>query len=344
MRRDRVELDKDTHVLSTWSVMPATHQLSPEFMQDLKDGILSPLLQEVRDDDTLLMGLRGSYVTVYYRGGQLIKVAPESNGYSVAFDSNYDAGGVLHGRLERHGCVDILKRRIQSADDMVRVVGVLSEFKRLMDRHPKVKSGLEREFQQVAARINSRSKSSNSSHYFITDIEHKYEDARYDMLGVRWRRHVEYRDRKSLVPVLFEMKYGLDALGGVSGVIGHLDKTLDHLACEDFRAGLRKNIKAQFDQLSQLGLLQYEQGTSTDEFLTVDDHIQVVFVLAEYVPHSERLTPILEACDKRMAKFNTPGLQVDLRFASASLCGYAMHECTMLTTQQVHLLLEAWKS
>lgn len=324
--------------------MPATHELLPVFLHDLKDGVLSPLVQEVRDDDTLLMGLRGSYVTVYYRGGQLIKVAQESDGYSVEFDSNYDAGGVLDGRLARHGCMDILKRRIRSADDTAKVVGVLSEFKRLMDRHPKVRSGLEREFQQVAARINSRSKSSNSSHYFITDIEHKYGNVRYDMLGVRWRRNVEHRNRKSLVPVLFEVKYGLDALGGGSGVIEHLENTLTQLADESFRKELRDNIKAQFSQLSLLGLLEYEAGRSMDDFGTVDDHVQVVFVLAEYVPHSEKLRPILKECDMRMAKFDIPGLQVDLRFASASLCGYAMHESTMLTTQQVHLLLDAWKS
>ncbi|KRG56155.1 hypothetical protein [Stenotrophomonas nitritireducens] len=324
--------------------MPATHQLSSEFMHDLKNGILSPLLQEVRDDDTLLMGLRGTYITVYYRGGQLLKVTRDSDGYSLTFDSKYDTNSVLDGRLARHGCQDILKRRIRSIDDTAQVVSILSELKRLMDRHPQVKSGLEREFQQVTARINSRSKSSNSSHYFITDIEHKYDDARYDMLGVRWRRNLEHRDRKCLVPVLFEMKYGLDALAGTSGVIGHLKKTLDHLTNAAFLTGLRKNIEAQFSQLSQLDLIKYERGKSTEEFHTVVDHIQIVLVLAEYVPHSEKLMPILDECDKRIAEFNTPGLQVDLRFASASLCGYAMHECTMLTTEQVRLLLDTWKS
>ena len=71
-----------------------------------------------------------------------------------------------------------------------------------------------------------------------------------------------------------------------------------------------------------------------------------MFVLAEYVPHSEKLTGILKRCDDLMAEsardFESAGLQVDLRFASASLCGYAMHERTMLTTDQVRTLLDAW--
>ncbi len=328
--------------------MSASHRLPDKFMQDLRSGILNPLLQEIRADDTLLMGLRGSYISIYYRGGQLLKIEAGNDGYKVIFDQRYDPSDVLAGRLARHGCEDVLKRRLRSIDDVVTLVEILSELKRLMDRHKKVQTGLEREFQQVAARVNSRSKSSNSSHYFITDIEHKYGEARYDMLGVRWRRNIEHRDHKCLVPVLFEMKYGLDSLDGGSGMVEHLSTTLRHLKDEHFRSALASNLKAQFNQLSTLELLRYERGSSLEEFSPVDNHFQIVFVLAEYVPHSEKLTGILKRCDDLMAEsardFESAGLQVDLRFASASLCGYAMHERTMLTTDQVRTLLDAWNA
>lgn len=317
-------------------------------MQDLRSGILSPLLQEIRADDTLLMGLRGSYISIYYRGGQLLKIEAGNDGYKVVFDQGYDPSGVLAGRLARHGCEDVLKRRLRSIDDAVTLVEILSELKRLMDRHKKVRTGLEREFQQVAARVNSRSRSSNSSHYFITDIEHKHEEARYDMLGVRWRRNIEHRDRKCLVPVIFEVKYGLDSLDGGSGMVEHLRKTIGHLKKEQFRSALTSNLVAQFTQLSELELLSYEPGTSTEAFSPVEDRIQIVFVLAEYVPHSEKLSGILKECDDLMVEsardFESARLQVDLRFASASLCGYAMHERTMLTTDQVRTLLDAWNA
>lgn len=317
-------------------------------MQDLLGGTLSPLLQELKEDDTLLMGLRGQYISVYYRGGQLLKILPSNDGYSAAFDRKYDAEGILPERLARHGCADVLERSLRSPEDTSRLVGVLSELKRLMDRHTKVQSGLEREFQQVAARVNSRTKSSNSSHYFITDIEHAHGRARYDMLGVRWRRNVEHRNRKCLVPVIFEVKYGLDALDGTSGVLEHLEKTLDDLQNETFRTGLRENVIAQFTQLSELGLIKYERGSSTEDFGAVDGHVQIVFVLAEYVPHSGKLVGILDECDRLMAKtaevFASSGLNVELVFASASLCGYGMHERTMLTTAQVRELVHAWNA
>lgn len=334
--------------LALGSRMQVSHQLSNAFMKDLLGGTLSPLLREVKEDDTLLLGLRGAYISVYYRGGQLLKITPGGDGYNVTFDRNYDSTNVLQERLTRYGCPDVLDRGIRSSEDTSQLVDVLSELKRLMDRHAKVQSGLEREFQQVAARVNTRTKSSNSSHYFITDIEHAYGKARYDMLGVRWRRNVEHRDHKCLVPVIFEVKYGLDALEGTSGVLGHLEKTLADLQDETFRRGLRENVIAQFSQLSELGLIKYERGRSKDLFEAVDGHVQIVFLLAEYVPHSIKLAGILDECDRLMASsaeaFEAAGLNVELLFASASLCGYGMHERTMLTTSKVRELVRTWNA
>lgn len=324
--------------------MPATHQLSDAFMQDLLSGILDPLLREVQADDTLLMGLRESYISIYYRGGQLLTVTPVRDGYAIDFDQKYDTAGELADRLARHGCKNALKQ-LKSTEDTKKLVEILSELKRLMDRHPKVQSGHEREFQQVAARINSRSKSSNSSHYFITDIEHTHGNARYDMLGVRWR-HTERRDRECLVPVLFEVKYGLGSLDGNAGMLDHLKKTLRDLKNEQFRSALNANLVAQFTQLSTLGLISFKKSTSSATFAAVDDHVQVVFLLAEYVPHSKMLSDILDQCEGILGEatndFKAEGLQVDLLFASASLCGYAMHERTMLTIQQVREMLTVW--
>ncbi len=327
--------------------LKATHALSVEFFNALheKDGILNPLLQEVKADDTLLIGLRGGYITIYYRGGQLLKIEQKGRGYSAGFDRNYDTGQVLAGRLARHGCEDLLDKRLESLEDTARLVDVLSELKRLMDRHPKIQGGLEREFQQVCARVNNRSKSSNSSHYFITDIEHKSDNARFDMLGVRWRRNIEHHNRDCLVPVIFEMKYGLDALDGKSGLAAHLEEMLNQLGRPDFREKLSANIEAQFNQLSKLELLRHSGGASAVK--TVRDHVQIVFVLAEYVPHSHMLKRILKSCDDvvRYAQQSCgepEGPRIELLFATAALCGYAMHENTMLTIDQVEeLFLDA---
>ncbi|ATD66081.1 hypothetical protein CNR27_00245 [Luteimonas chenhongjianii] len=321
--------------------------LSSKFNEDLKRGVLEPLLREVQEDDTLLLGVRNGYISVYYRGGQLLKVeADGASGYKVTFDSNHDKSGVLPGRFARHGCADVLTQRLRSVEDTAVLVDVLSEVKRVMDRSPKLKSALEREFQQVAARVNSRARSANSSHYFVTDIEHASDNARFDMLGVRWK-HDERSNRSRLVPVLFEVKYGVSSLAGGAGIVDHLEKTLTQLALADFRARLAANVESQFNQLADLQLLTFNRGTSTHKFSVVDDHVQIVFLLAEYVPHSSQLKPMLDECDKKMRvaqeSLAAAGVTVDLRFACGSLCGYAMYDCTMLSTDGVRKLLSAWE-
>lgn len=326
--------------------MSATHVLSDTFKTALLSGVLNPVLAAVQTDDTLMMGFRGSYISLYYRGGEILAIDDSSTGrYKVSFNKKYDTELTLRSRLARHGSAEVLDHPIVTAEDAAAVVAVFGELKGLMDSHSKIRSGHEREFQQLMARVNNRTRSSNSSHYFITDIEHKKDDARFDMLGVRWR-HDEHKHGDRLVPVLFEMKYGADAMDGKSGLEDHLRKALAYVSDDAKRAVLRANVASQFNQLSELGLLEYARSTSISGFSAVDNHVQIVFVLAEYPPHATRLTQIVDKLDDLMAdyqvKFESLGLTVDLRFAGASLSGYAMHEATMLTTAQLRALLAVW--
>jgi hypothetical protein len=50
--------------------------LSPTFLNDLQSGILAPVVQRMRDDRTLCLELRGDYVNIYYRGGNLLRLEP----------------------------------------------------------------------------------------------------------------------------------------------------------------------------------------------------------------------------------------------------------------------------
>jgi hypothetical protein len=47
--------------------MGALRAISEKFMCDLKGGLLLPIVQQIRHDDTLMLALRGSYINVYYR-------------------------------------------------------------------------------------------------------------------------------------------------------------------------------------------------------------------------------------------------------------------------------------
>jgi len=49
-------------------------------MASLLGGVLQPVLEAVKKDDTLMLGLRGTYVSIYYRGGELLKIQPATEG------------------------------------------------------------------------------------------------------------------------------------------------------------------------------------------------------------------------------------------------------------------------
>ena len=66
--------------------------LGDSFLSALKDGCLAELTATVRSDATLCLELRGDYINVYYRGGNLMelrKSGQSAGEYAVSFDTNY---------------------------------------------------------------------------------------------------------------------------------------------------------------------------------------------------------------------------------------------------------------
>lgn len=310
--------------------MNATHAMSDDFMKALgKGGCLHPILEAVRADDTLMLGLRGAgtpeYVTIYYRGGELLKIeSGASGGYRIKANRDY-------GHAENH-----LNRAVATAEQANEIVGSLPPMKWNMDRHSKIQASHEREFQQLVVRENNRSRSAGSSDYFITDMEHACGKSRFDMLGAHW----SYRDRKRgdrLTPVIFEMKYGEQALTGSAGLAKHVEDLRGWLSDAEFVAKLKANVASQFNQLAELGLLEFNRSESIDEF-TCDDRLRVVLVLAAFNPRSSKLLPILEDVQKN------PIPNVDLRVFHASFCGYLMHENSMLSLADTIDQLKRWQS
>lgn len=295
--------------------------LSPQFFSDLKseNGFLAPLLKRVKNDDTLMLALRGSYVNIYYRGGSLLKVSAKPAGrYSATFDENYNQAG---HELPQFPFL------IQADSDATALADSISALKYAMDhffaKHPKS----EREFQQLVARENNFSPVSNETEYFIVDIEvaGALTKARFDMLGVRWLRN-ERKKQDCLVPVLIEMKYGKDALGGESGLQKHLDDA--HGIGDDSWKNLCKELEEQVNQLAELGLLQFNRSSSVQR-LVVDQEAkkELIFLLANYNPASTKIFGFLNALhelsddDKR---------RYDLLFFVASFAGYGLHRACML--------------
>jgi len=289
--------------------------ISDKFMKDLAEGArLHELLKTVRNDDTLMLALRGDYINVYYRGGSILHLSEQGNGYAAKFDTNYF----------KEKPVTLPPSAIHSSEDCLTWVAALPELKETMNRHFARTRKSEREFQQLVAWENNRSTISNDTEYFITDIEFADRDqgAKLDMVGLKWPSN-QRKDETRCTPVLIEMKYSIGAYDGEAGIAKHIADLEQILANPAKRESINKTIEEQFEQLLRLGLISFNRNGTYDRAAVSREHKpEVIFLLANHNPRSTKLLRILDEI-KEPADF-------DLRFFTASFAGYGMHDRCML--------------
>lgn len=287
--------------------------LSENFMNDLKSGgKLNPILERVQNDHTLMLAIRDGYINIYYRGGNILRVTEDNGFYQTHFDVKYGAGQNIANSED-----DIRKKT-----DAKKMVARLPERKSTMDKYFADKGKAEREFQQLVARENNYSSISNETEYFIPDIEFADPLGRFDMMAIRWLA----KDRKSgskCRVALIEMKYSDGALGGKAGLLKHL-KDMDKFVSDEVRyARLLQTIESQFNQLDELGLLNFNKGASNAKvMLNVHEKPEVIFIIANHNPRSPKLEEILS--ETEIDKYAQSKL-FDLRFFVASFAGYGLH-------------------
>ena len=64
--------------------------LSPEFLDAFLNGLLEPILNRVKQDNTLDFQIRENEVHIYYRGGRILDIIPKTEGvFEFSFDPNY---------------------------------------------------------------------------------------------------------------------------------------------------------------------------------------------------------------------------------------------------------------
>lgn len=306
--------------------------LSAQFMDALANpaGVLHPILARVKMDNTLMLAIRANYINIYYRGGNLLRVAEHNRGaYRAFFDQHYNRTG--------HASPD-LPVVIASVDDARKWVDAFPILKNFMDEYLYTYSKPEREAQQLVARENNYSSISNESEYFVSDIEFADSNlgARFDILAIRWRA-TQRTNGSSCRVALFEMKYGDDALGGTAGLIKHL-QDIDALIGEPARyAKLLLTMEGQFNQLDQLGLLNFtrsKRGTTVK--LDVNEKPEVVFILANHNPRSTKLRTLLSLPE--MDAY-AESQRFDLRFYVARFAGYGLHAKCMLSLSEFRQLV-----
>lgn len=295
--------------------------LSDEFKNDLLGGILTPLLEHILNDNTLMLAIRENSINVYYRGGNILKLGKIKNKreYRAFFDKKYAAGTTF--LLPRSPELIVSDTQIQEW------ISGFPDRKQIMDywftKNPK----MEREFQQLVVRENNYSSISNATEYFIADIELTESNigARFDLLAFKWPSAERKTDEVQLA--LIEMKYGDSALKGRSGIVAHLKHLNKFLQSSENRKKLCDMAAGQINQLNELGLILHTKKEGRN-FAVGQDRFEVIFLFANHNPRSPILLSELESPEFSSIAVETSKF-CDIRFFIASSAGYGMHEACM---------------
>lgn len=299
-------------------------------MQDLvdSDGVLHPILTQVKKDHTLMLAIRDNFINIYYRGGNILNLKEHKKGfYQTSFDDQYNKSGLL---------IPDSATEITNQNDSRSWIDSFPSRKNIMDEYFASYGKAEREFQQLIARENNNSTISNQCEYFVSDIEVTEPNARFDIIALRWLAAQRKNGSKCKV-ALIEMKYGDGALGGSAGMLKHLKDMEKLISNNDSYTKLLETIESQFNQLDELGLLKFNKGVSNAKVkLSTDDKPEVIFILANHNPRSPKLKAILS--NPEIDKYGQSQL-FDLKFFVASFAGYGLHAKCMLPLVEFRELL-----
>jgi hypothetical protein len=311
----------------------APRLLSKEFFEALRDrdGLLHPVLALVHADSTLDLQLRRESINVYYRGGSLLKIDRKQGQFMPSFAAGYTKKYMAFCARNDLKPFDpglplpVFRTRSQ----IERWIQDVPHFKQMMDLHG---PGEEREIQQRVVWVNNRSRVANGTDWYICDTEHSVPvdrkdktrrvALRVDMLALNWPSQAAVRKgtSKPLDWALIEIKNGLAALGGASGLEAHLEEMLTMLQNPGWVDSRKQELWQAFNQRRDLGLIaKIERGLHED---SLADAPKIVFLLANCDPASDQLRNWLKHIDGTL-----PAAARDrVRIFQASLMGYAMYD------------------
>ena len=291
----------------------------------LKSDYLRPFVDLVRSDTSLCMELRGDYVNIYYRGGNLVKIALQGSTDTAvaAFDRNYFR---VRGTVAIPEVVDSLPRRLGGREDVRQWLNAAPTLKQAMDRRFGEGPKDEREFQQRILRDNNFGTVARSTDYFICDIEYQNPVGRFDMIAVHWPSTSADRKKNRDRDLAFiEVKHGDSALEGKAGLHEHI-KGVNKFAADSRKLDLLKNDMVElFNHKRTLDLV--DCGKNLQSFSVRKP--KLILALVNHDPASSKLRRLLDECPE------SP--HVELCVVTASLLGYGLYD------QGTHAVPEARK-
>jgi hypothetical protein len=289
-----------------------TRKLSFEFIEDLKTGNLKQILDLVKLDPTLDLNIRGNYVNIYYRGGNILKISEiKPHIYSFWFDPDYQVSRPSNE-------IANLKTHLENRDWLY----FFPFAKQAMDFYFAYRQSEEREFAQLVVRDNNYSGVSNGTDYFIIDYEYNnHKGAQFDLVSVVWTSNTQHRktpNKHKPKLIVMEMKYGDGAFKGKAGMIKHVKDFIDFLASPGQVISFKKEMVDLFKQKRELGLVRFGVKGNKNHIEEFDEKIEMVFLIANHDPESKVLKEVLLEVNELFPSF-------DVKVLSSNFLGYGLY-------------------
>lgn len=312
--------------------------LTPTFMKALKTGVLKPILDLVKADNTLDLQIRADYINIYYRGGNLLRVVRDGSRYEGEFDlAGYSqmSKDKPSGRSEDSNGngkkPKMFSFGLSSLGDVMLWTDQAPRFKHILDLYIKRHPNEEREAQQLIVRENNYGRVSGSTDYFICDIEYvdylpisktksgRPKSFRTDLIAVHWPSADGKRDGASKVELSFiELKYGDGALVGTAGINKHLKDLEEFLNEPNSLKSVLRQMRKSLRQKIDLDLVPGLTG-KTGSFRTKKP--DYIFILGNHNPKDGALLKILKS-----HPVTTTYKKFKLKFAVSNFMGFGLYD------------------
>jgi len=304
--------------------------LKEQFMKDLQTGgILASLLEFVKNDDTLDFQIRDNEVHIYYRGGRLLGIKPSKSMYNFKFDMNY-----LKTLPPSSKTTAVTLQSLATTYQWDEYFPLCKQAMDIFFTHNKKH---EREYQQLVVRENNYSAISNSTDFFILDIEYDNKDgARFDLIALEWESNsTKRRLLKGYKPrlVIIEMKYGDGALVGESGIVAHVKDFNSFISSVVKVTDFKKEMLALFAQKRELGLIKFSKSGNPNQVTEFEDRIELAFIFANHDPGSIKLKRELKKVEEEKIKFFTANF---MGYGLYKKCLYNYTDFTEKFEQQIY--------
>jgi hypothetical protein len=296
--------------------------ISNNFIKNLKDGILKPILEYIKEDSNLILEIRNDYINIYYRGGNLLKISEKTIGISK-YDFYFNSKYILNPNKTNVKITNNMKV-IDSTNpkDVEKWIDIIPHIKYEMDKWLSKYKKLEKEYQQTIVRENNIDLA-KSTDYFICDIENAKGKGRYDLIAVKWISNgAKRKSGKNLRLAFVELKFGDGSLKGSAGLEKHIKDMDEFLSNQKNIDNIKEEMKKTFNQKLELGLI--ENQNKIESFS--GEKPEYILVLANHDPDSTLLRIELKKIQ--------PSENFELKIATSNFMGYGLFQEAIYTLDE----------